>query len=703
MKLNCQIEYVDSLLLKAKEAEHRSTEKALKLSKEALDYAINCQFKHQEARAYVRIGRCYWINGNFDEAIDHLNRGLALAEEVKDKPTYAEALNGRGNVFISMELFDQASIDYHKALSFSKDHHLAEQESKLLNNLGTLHEELKHYQEALRFYKDSLDLAKATDDDYGVAIAYLNMGNVYLGLHDLTQSETCIQKALAYAEKERKTLFLAHGHDSLGRLHYQRKDYKKSIDSFIIAVKKAEQSKDLNILVRIYIDLATSYDQISDFDKAHDCYLKAYELSKKIGVDEFMPKIHEHMAVFFENNNHKDESYKHYKAYYDFSKIIEENRRRERIKSIEIQSRLKASQEETESYRRLSNKLEKSYQQMHVLSKIGQSMTATHKIDEIFEQLYENVNKLMHVQSLGVALYDESHKQLIFDLLIEKGEKQDSLSLDLDNKKSWAVWSFVNQKTLRINDAEKEYKKYIEDVASSRGELMLSAMYAPLIIEGETLGVLTIQTKEVNAYSSQDEVLLETLASYLAIAIKNALRSKELAVLNSKLKELSELDGLTGIPNRRLFDEKYETLWHQAKEAKECISLLMLDIDYFKNFNDNYGHLIGDDVVVKVAKHLMTKKRNNQDFVGRFGGDEFIILLPNCNISEVREYANHLKESIIELNKAFEVSDQVTLSIGVAVTHPDDKKTMAEFLELADHQLYISKENGKNRITIQTY
>ncbi|HKL47580.1 MAG TPA: GGDEF domain-containing protein, partial [Candidatus Izemoplasmatales bacterium] len=699
MKTNCNIGYVNTLLQKAKEAEHRSTERALDLSKEALSLAQEYQYRLQEGRAYVRMGRCYWINGAFDEAINCLNNGLSIADEVNDRPTYAEALNGRGNVFITMELFDQASVDYHNALNFSKEHGLSKQESKLNNNLGTLHEELKNYSQALKFYKQSLALAESVNDDYGIAIAYLNMGNVYLGLNDLKQSEPCINRALDYAKVEHKTLFLAHGYDSLGRLYYQKSDYKKSLEYYKIAVKKAEKSKDLNILVKIYIDLAKSYHKVNDFEHTEQCYQMALKLTKRIGVDEFMPRVHEDMAAFYEENNLFDKAFEHYKAYHNFSNTIKENRLRERIKSIDIQSELKASQAETESYRRLSKKLETSYQQMYILSKIGQSMTSTHKLHEIFEQLYDQVNKLMKVQSLGVALYDSQMHQLKFDLLVEKGEKQDYFSLSLDNKKSWAVWSFLNRKTLCINDAENEYKKYIEDVASSRGELMNSVMYAPLMVEGEPLGILTIQNKEKNSYTPQDEVLLETLASYLAIAIKNAKRSKELAKLNSKLKSLSELDGLTGIPNRRLFDARFDQLWREMEVDNDCLSLIMLDIDYFKNFNDSYGHLMGDDVVVKVAKHLESLKRDENDFVARFGGDEFIILLPRCNEGKVMSYAERLKASLIDLNNDFDVNDQVTLSIGIAVTYPNQDKTKETFLETADHQLYISKENGKNCIS----
>jgi diguanylate cyclase (GGDEF)-like protein len=695
----CKTKGIHELLSKALQAEHHNTELALDLSYQALAKAKECDFLPEIGMAHMRIGRCFWTNGDFEQALEHLDDAIEIATKVNDYVTKAEALNARGNVYVTMELFDQAVSEYHLALNLANEHQLLEQESKLLNNLGTLHEELGDNEVALDYYRQSLEKAIDQNDEYGEASAHVNMANVYLSMGDLIKTEDSILKAVDYGIPTMKTLLLAHAFNTFGRLFQEKKEYDKSIDLLKTAITKAVASKDLNILSKIYLDLGYSYQKNGDHKNAETYYLKSLELTEKIGIDEFLPRVYEYLTDFYEDIGDKEKAQLYYKKFFHISKVLQEHRREERVKSVEIRSKLKNSLEETEIYRNLSQQLRKSYEQMHIVSRIGQTMTSTHRLNSIFNQLYENINDLMAAKTLAVGFYDEDHNRLNFNWFIENDQRADDFSLSLDNKKSWMVYSFLNKETLRINDIEKEYKKHLEGYQSSRGELMYSAMYAPLIVYGEAIGVMSIQTKEKNAYTPQHEVLMETLASYLAIAIKNALRSRELAVLNRKLKDLSEQDGLTGIPNRRLFDETYQKLWLECMSQNTPLTMMMIDVDYFKRFNDDYGHLLGDDVIKAVANHLMKQKCHNDDFIGRFGGDEFIMLCKHCHEDQALEYAKRIKASFKEMNKALNIDNEITLSYGLATTLPTIDKSQNAFLDFVDEQLYISKKNGRNKIT----
>ncbi|MDD3067899.1 MAG: diguanylate cyclase [Acholeplasmataceae bacterium] len=697
------LDYVESLLEKALDAEQKNTDEALKLATEALELSKKYTFKKQEARSDVRIGRCHWINGNYNEAIEFLTEGLAITDNINESYTKSDALIGLGNVYVTIGLLDQAITHYNNALSIAESHGYGELESKIYNNIGTLHEDLKNYPLALDYYQKSLAKTVEMDDGYGTVIANINIGNVYLSLNDLEKSEKYILESVTYGNNNQKTLLLAHCYYSLGRLYKEKKDFKESIKYLRLGIDKANESKDLYILFRIYIEHSLVCGLVENYKNAENYLLKAFELSKQIGMDELMPRIHESMAKFYEKNNQSDLAYKHFQAYFQASKVVEENRRIERIKSVEYQSKLTASLEETRIYRQLSNELRRSYQQMHILSNIGQAMTSTHELSDIFEQLYENVNLLMNAESLGVGLYVPEANALRFDLFIEKGQALDPFDLSLDNKKSWSVFSFVNRQTIKINDIEKEYQKYIEGFAATRGHLNYSAMYAPLMVEGEVIGVFSIQAKEKNAYSDNDKDLIQTLASYLAIAIKNIMKTEELAKLNNKLKILSEKDGLTGVANRRLYDEMIPKLWNQAIDANEPLSMMIVDIDNFKDFNDHYGHMTGDEVIKKVASLLLDGRRNEEDFVARYGGDEFIMLLPNCNLDEANLLASKLQNELHSINESFNIKKDVTISIGISTTHPNSHKAIDNFVSLADLQLYASKESGKNKISSTIY
>lgn len=699
-KMQTTLEYVESLLEQAKDAEQKNTEESLKLCHEALELAKKHQLMKQEGRSYLRMGRCHWINGNFNEAMSYLNYAFEISSKANDLHTKCEVLIGLGNVNVTSELPDQAIIHYQNALDLAMTQGFDELESKIYNNIGTLHEDLKNYPTALKYYQKSLDKTTEIQDGYGSAIANLNIGNVYLSLNNIEESEVFISDSIVYGEKHNKTLLLAHCYHSMIKLYQSRNQEQKSLEYAPIAIEKANISKDMYILFRIYNRIAIIYDSIKDYKNAEIYFKKSLEISNQIGMDELVPRIHEQMGLFYQKNNQHDIAYDHFVSYYQASKKVEENRRVERINSIEVQSKLSASQKETKIYRQLSNDLKRSYQQMHILSNIGKSMTSTHKLGDIFGKLYESVNMLMNAQCLAVGLLDGKTDALKFDYSIEDGELLKSFSLSLKNKKSWNVWSFLNKQVLKINDIEKEYKKYIKGLSATRGILMHSAMYAPLEVEGEVIGVFSIQAKEKNAYTEMDKDLLQTLASYLAIAIKNATKTNQLADLNEKLKMLSELDGLTGIPNRRLYDDKYEQMWEEAVKQNEDLTVMMVDIDDFKSFNDNYSHLVGDEVIKRVASQLTQIKRAENDFVARYGGDEFIVVLPKCSVDEGKQLAEKIHQNLSCITESLtNVKESITVSIGIASTRPNVSMDKNCLIGLADNQLYKSKQIGKNKIS----
>ena len=242
-------------------------------------------------------------------------------------------------------------------------------------------------------------------------------------------------------------------------------------------------------------------------------------------------------------------------------------------------------------------------------------------------------------------------------------------------------------------------------------------MFVPLTIEEKCIGIITVQNHDQDIYSSQSVETLETLSAYLAIAIRNAQKSEvlkneiekrevvqqELKKLNKELSDLSEIDGLTGIANRRHFDEFFEHEFRHAVRYKTPISLMMLDIDFFKEYNDHYGHLNGDKIIIKIAEIIKKYAKRSNDLAVRFGGDEYIVLLSDATEEFCQAVAFNIQEELKQLNLAHDFSSivpRITLSIGIASINPERDTDPMRLLEYADHALYQSKENGRNRISI---
>lgn len=166
-----------------------------------------------------------------------------------------------------------------------------------------------------------------------------------------------------------------------------------------------------------------------------------------------------------------------------------------------------------------------------------------------------------------------------------------------------------------------------------------------------------------------------------------------------RLSSLSMTDGLTQIANRRYFNEFYSADWRRACREHGSIGLIMMDIDHFKAFNDHYGHLEGDECLTAVAQQLKAAVQRPRDFVARFGGEEFIVLLPSIQPEGVRVVAERLQQALAQLmipHAYSSAGDYVSLSMGLAWCEPDNDFRPDQLIAAADEALYSAKENGRN-------
>lgn len=173
--------------------------------------------------------------------------------------------------------------------------------------------------------------------------------------------------------------------------------------------------------------------------------------------------------------------------------------------------------------------------------------------------------------------------------------------------------------------------------------------------------------------------------------------------MNARLEEISKMDGLTAIPNRRSFDEVLQAEWQSASQNSTPISLIMLDIDHFKAYNDTYGHHGGDECLKTLAQTLKKSIQYNKDFAARYGGEEFAIILPETDEENAFIVAERLHSMIEDLkipHIGSKVSQYVTISLGVSTLIPTPQLKAQELLVEADRALYNSKATGRNRISV---
>lgn len=194
--------------------------------------------------------------------------------------------------------------------------------------------------------------------------------------------------------------------------------------------------------------------------------------------------------------------------------------------------------------------------------------------------------------------------------------------------------------------------------------------------------------------------LLEEQAKLLELKVKELSDLKE---ANFKLENLSTLDGLTDISNRRGFDNYVNMSLKECIRYNRPISLIIADIDFFKGYNDNYGHLKGDECIIKVARAIDCSVKRPLDFVARYGGEEFAIILPEKNQESAITIAETIRKNVEALEIPYEhssVSNYVTLSLGVRTVSANMDYSKNKLIDDADKALYNAKLNGRNQVSV---
>jgi len=175
---------------------------------------------------------------------------------------------------------------------------------------------------------------------------------------------------------------------------------------------------------------------------------------------------------------------------------------------------------------------------------------------------------------------------------------------------------------------------------------------------------------------------------------------RQLMETNLELQRLTNVDGLTGLSNKRYFNEYIEAEWKRAIRAHTPLSILMIDVDHFKLYNDTYGHVAGDAALQKVAQAIKSSFKRSTDLTARYGGEEFAVILPDTSLADARRLGENLSCIVAALNlphNASVVATFVTVSVGGATTIPERYESFSSLVEAADKALYEAKRSGRNR------
>lgn len=343
---------------------------------------------------------------------------------------------------------------------------------------------------------------------------------------------------------------------------------------------------------------------------------------------------------------------------------------------------------------RTNRSLEQLVRNLSLIYEIGQEVNSIIDLDKLYANITETLKKYLRIHEFAILVYDDKGEELhvkaaygfpdqeaIFRTTFHKGEGITGLVAETGKK-------------IYIKDTNKE-----ERFLNYKGERPAEAssfLSVPLTYKDDVLGVINFARRGVGSFTYHDVKMFTQVAGQVALALANAR-------LYTRTRELSVMDELTGINNRRHFHQMLQMEWKRAVRFKRSISLIMIDVDHFKTYNDTFGHLQGDEVLKKIGS-LLKKNLREVDTVARFGGEEFVLLLPDTDkrgAVAVAEKVRLLVEAHKFTTDAHKETRRITISSGIA-TYPHDVSEMDDLIDHADIALYRAKEGGRNRTECYT-
>ena len=259
-------------------------------------------------------------------------------------------------------------------------------------------------------------------------------------------------------------------------------------------------------------------------------------------------------------------------------------------------------------------------------------------------------------------------------------------------------WRTVEDWAMRMHEND---RAWVVDfcVAQSISGVDHEADYRALTINGEYIWI-----RDVVHVVRKPDGEVDSLVGFMFDISERKKQEQELETLKKQLEEYSYQDGLTGIANRRFFEDSYQREWLNAQREQQPLTLMLLDIDYFKQYNDYNGHILGDACLKQIAQLLKKSVSRPRDLVARFGGEEFVLILPDTSQASAIEVVERILQSIRTADichSSSPLDQRLSVSLGVKTIIPTQKNDKMVFLKEVDQNLYLAKEQGRNGYVIQ--
>lgn len=648
-------------------------------------------------------GWCLIFLSRLKEAIEIFLKLSGLYKDNETDLNNLKILNALGVAY--NDLGDNASgfHYYSRCLKLSRKVNNLERELSVLTNMGTYYVQNNNYNKALNHFQQILEKIDNSEKSQELkSVVLLSAGKCYSKIQKYQEAEKALLESLAISKKFHNRVNESESLYELAGIKLGQNNSNSALEYISTALEICRNTNNKRVECDLLLMLGGIKNDISQ-------YKKALALSSEIKYKQVYQQCCKKLSIYYEESKDFSKSLEYIKEHYRIKEELNNLETEKKFSNLSMEYEIEKNKKNADIFKIQNIELKESLNWMTILNKIAQETISSLKLDNIFNTVYKNINVLMDASLFHIVFLDKEKNCLNIVKAFENGNEIAPFTHSSDAKKSYTAWSIKNKKEVVIKNLDKEYSNYIKERAFyGEGRHAKSHITVPIFLRNNEVGAVAIQSYHEDAYREEHVELLKSLAAYLAIAVDNSRNyekvkelnkiilkeKKELVSANKQITTLATHDNLTGLKNRRVFNELLETAMMQSNRRNETLAILFIDLDNFKPVNDTWGHRVGDHVLIEVAKRLRSLLRST-DSVARIGGDEFLILLnPVSNRDEAgivtEKVIKTVEQTIYIENKEINIS----LSVGISM-FPEEGETTDQLITNADAAMYKIKKEKK--------
>lgn len=595
---------------------------------------------NKRGMAYICNGlsSAYFDMGQHKLSCEWSLKGTALAEEAKDMRMLVMLLINTAICYVTAGSFDKADEIFA---------HVDRMEYKLTSSL-----------------KVSRLLAVAE-----IEISRANYDKAEAHIAEVLKLEEDCGRVSAATRAETSLL--------LGRIHTQKGDYLRAYKELWASIDYARQAESVSVECNSRLCVAKLKIAECQYDEALQLLGNVALIAEKAKLSITMRNVNYEMYIVQKSMGNCMEALKNLESYVQLDKTISEFQDNQIISYINTRQ----MEKEINVYKRL-------YDNNKLLSRIGQKIISTFDINLMTKIVSSELDSIMHMDLFGLAVYSADDDSITYTYSFKNGTTVTSkpFSMKGNDVYTFSRIAIETGRPINIGNIDDEQLKITMTYRLTPSQTchIKSLLTIPLTINDMLVGAATVQSSVCNAYGENDINALTIISNYIAIAIENS-------TLYKQVHDRAVYDSLTGFLTRFEIMKTGESLYEEYRCKNQPLGIAMIDIDNFKFINDTYGHASGDKILSEVANII--GKAVDCEHLGRYGGDEFLLICPGCNSTSMQNTADMITQMLSESEIA--VSDGATEHISVSIgtyAFTDYSKTLKQGIDEADKKMYSNKK-----------